>query len=84
MTRKPVEGLREVLALVDYGCNREGRQRGNGKRGEAVPDQERGGKGGLYHEIDGDPKRRSSSSCGSGSEWEAQWCYLEWKRTSGG
>ena len=40
-----------------------------------------GGKGGLYHEIDGDLKRRSSSSIlnsgGSGSEREAQWGYLE-------
>ena len=40
-TREPTEGLREVLAPVDSGCNREGRQRGNGERGEAVPDRER-------------------------------------------
>ena len=40
-TRKPAAELREVLAPVDSGCNREGRQRGNGKRGEAVPDRER-------------------------------------------
>ena len=35
-TRKPAAELREELAPVDSGCNREGRQRGNGKRGEAV------------------------------------------------
>ena len=51
-------------------------------------EREREGKGGLYHEIDGDPKRRSSSSISSlgcsGDEREAHGGYLEWKRTSGG
>ena len=51
-------------------------------------EREREGKGGMYHKIDGDPKRRSSSLIsslgGSRDEREAQWGYLEWEGTSGG